>query len=234
MGRSPTIANPAPSRQPDRRTIRRQIQLSFGKSVRIAIQNIRARLGRSLLVMSGIILAIAFLAYMLGSEAMLASIAAHGSPSLVDELERLGVLADLNDRDSRIQTRWMIGLALLICFVGVLNATLLSVTERFAEIGTMKCLGALNSLVIRLFLLESTFQGLVGTLLGVLFGLTFAILEGWATYGWAVWSHLPVMALVRGGLLCLVMGTALTICGALYPAWRAARMQPVAALRSEA
>lgn len=233
MGEPSTTNHHDPPIQPDRIAIRRQAQLSFGKSVRIAIQNIRARLGRSLLVMSSIILAIAFLAYMIGSEAILASIAADGPPALIDDLERLGVLANLNDRDTRIQTRWMIGLALLICFVGVLNATLLSVTERFAEIGTMKCLGALNSLVIRLFLLESAFQGLAGTALGILFGLTFAILEGWATYGWATWSLLPAMMLLRGGLLCLLMGTALTICGALYPAWRAARMQPVAALRAE-
>ena len=223
MGEPSTTNHHDPPIQPDRIAIRRQAQLSFGKSVRIAIQNIRARLGRSLLVMSSIILAIAFLAYMIGSEAILASIAADGPPALIDDLER----------DTRIQTRWMIGLALLICFVGVLNATLLSVTERFAEIGTMKCLGALNSLVIRLFLLESAFQGLAGTALGILFGLTFAILEGWATYGWATWSLLPAMMLLRGGLLCLLMGTALTICGALYPAWRAARMQPVAALRAE-
>ena len=61
--------------------------------------------------------------------------------------------------------------AFLICFVDVLNAMLLIATERFHEIGTMKCLVALSSLIIRLFLLESIFQGLVGTTAGILIGL---------------------------------------------------------------
>ena len=48
---------------------------------------------------------------------------------------------------------------MLVAFVGVLNAMLMSVTERFREIGTMKCLGALNSFIVKLFLIESLFQG---------------------------------------------------------------------------
>jgi ABC-type antimicrobial peptide transport system permease subunit len=110
---------------------------------------------------------------------------------------------------------------------------LMSVTERFSEIGTMKCLGALDSLVIELFLLETLFQGLIGTAIGIAVGLALAIVEGLALYGPAAWNLAPWPGLARLVGLCALAGLGLTIAGALYPAWRAARMQPVDAMRSE-
>src|SRR6185437_9456808 len=77
----------------------------------------------------------------------------------------------------KVQTRWMLGLALLVAFVGILNAMLMSVTERFREIGTMKCLGALDTFIVKLFLIESLFQGVVGTTLGVIVGLGLSLLS---------------------------------------------------------
>ncbi len=217
----------------DKKTIRRQIQLTFWKSVRMAWQSIRVRLFRSILVVSGIVLALAFLTYILSADALLRAVAFDGPPELKAELERRGVLANLADDDAVIQTRWMAALALMISFVGVLNAMLLSVTERFHEIGTMKCLGALDSLIVRLFLLESVFIGLVGTTAGILIGLILAAIEAWAAYGGAIWSTMPVLKMLQIVGLCYLIGVVLTVGGALYPAWRAARMQPVVALRSE-
>ena len=217
----------------DKKTIRRQSQLTLWKSVRMAWQSIRARLFRSILTVSGIVLALAFLTYILSADALLRAVAFDGPPELKAELERQGVLADLADEDAAIQTRWMAALALMISFVGILNAMLLSVTERFHEIGTMKCLGALNSLIVRLFLLESIFIGSVGTTAGVLIGLILAVVEAWAAYGGAVWSTMPALKMLQIVGLCSLIGIVLTVAGALYPAWRAARMQPVVALRSE-
>ena len=111
---------------------------------------------------------------------------------------------------------------------------LLSATERFHEIGTMKCLGALSSLIIRLFSLESIFQGLVGTTAGILIGLVFAVVEAGASYGADVWLLLPWIGLLKGIGVCMVIGTTLSMLGALYPVWYAARMQPAVALRSKA
>src|SRR5204863_933204 len=85
-------------------------------------------------------------------------------------------MTDQEITNDRIQTRWLLGLALLVAFVGILNAMLMSVTERFREIGTMKCLGAHDSFTIKLFLIESLFQGVVGTVLGILTGLILSIL----------------------------------------------------------
>ena len=83
---------------------------------------------------------------------------------------------DERDPQRRIQTNWLIGLALLVAFVGILNAMLMSVTERFREIGTMKCLGALDSFIVKLFLIESFFQGGAGTVAGHPLGLLLSII----------------------------------------------------------
>ena len=217
----------------DKKSIRRQIQLPFWKSVRMAWQSIRVRMFRSLLVVSGIVLALSFLAYILSADALFSAVVEAPPPELKAELERQGVLTGTAATDATIQSRWMAGLALMISFVGILNAMLLSVTERFQEIGTMKCLGALDSLIVRLFLLESVFIGSVGTTSGILIGLILGTIEAWVTYGNAVWWTMPWMKILQIVGFCYLIGVVLTAGGALYPAWRAARMQPVVALRSE-
>ena len=134
---------------------------------------------------------------------------------------------------NRTQTRWLLGLALLVAFVGILNAMLMSVTERFREIGTMKCLGALDGFIIKLFLLESLFQGFVGTLLGVLLGLGLSLALAGLSYGGYAYENLPWTSLLILGGVSLVVGVALTVAGALMPAYQAARMQPIEAMRSD-
>src|SRR6185436_8670057 len=108
--------------------------------------------------------------------------------------------------DAKIQSRWVIGVALLVAFVGILNAMLMSVTERFREIGTMKCLGALDGFIIRLFLLESLFQGVVGTIVGITVGLLLSIVNSSISYGKYAWQNAPVHDLALAVLFCVVVG----------------------------
>jgi ABC-type antimicrobial peptide transport system permease subunit len=211
----------------------KQSQLPFKQAFGIAWKSIRVRLLRSLLVTSGIILALAFLTYILCSDTLARHLDAAGSPEIRETMEKQGIRDMLDDTDAQIQTRWIVGLALMVAFVGILNAMLLSVTERFAEIGTMKCLGALDRLIVELFLMESAMQGFVGTALGVVIGLTLTLVEGAGVYGAPMWGLIPFGEIAKLSVMCLVAGTALTVVGALYPAWQAARMQPVAAMRSE-
>lgn len=212
-----------------------QVKLPTSKVMELAWKNIRVRLTRSLLVTSGIILALAFLTYILCSDGLARGVATPGrlSTDLLEELKKEGVLAAMADSESRTQTWWMVGLALMVSFVGILNAMLMSVTERFAEIGTMKCLGALDSLIIKLFLLESVFQGLAGTTVGIVIGVALAYLEGMSAYGMEVWGLIDINTLGKLVGTCLLAGTLLTVAGAMYPAWRAAKMQPVDAMRTE-
>ncbi len=214
------------------RGIGRLKRLPFRMAVKIAWQNLRVRLGRSLLVTSGIILALAFLVYILGADTLARAVSENAPARVVEDLRQSGALTP-SDADAQIQTRWMIVLALLISFVGVMNAMLLSVTERFREIGTMKCLGALDRIIVELFLLESLFQGMVGTSLGIMIGLAFGLLEAWRLFGGVLWMHFPLGALAGRVGLAFLAGLGLTVCGAIYAAWLAARMEPVDAMRME-
>ena len=218
------------ARQPDSRVL---TCLPFGKIVAIALQGLRIRMWRALLVISGIVLAVSFLTYILCSDSLLRGAAAHGSAALVERLTQEGLIGQTDAANERVQTFWIVGLATLISFVGIVNAMLMSVTERFREIGTMKCLGALNRFVLRLFLIESALEGAVGTGLGVLLGLIIGYGEGLTLYGGETWTLFPpsqFLAMMGG---CFVGGVVLTVLGALYPAAQAARMSPVAALRTE-
>jgi ABC-type lipoprotein release transport system permease subunit len=133
----------------------------------------------------------------------------------------------------RIQTRWLLGLGLLVALIGILNAMLMSVTERFREIGTMKCLGALDGFIIRLFLLESLLQGVVGTTSGILIGVVLSLLAQTVRYGYFAWKGILPAQLAQSIGICFLIGLGLTVAGAIYPAWLAARMQPIAAMRVE-
>jgi ABC-type lipoprotein release transport system permease subunit len=135
--------------------------------------------------------------------------------------------------NQKIQTRWLLGLALLVAFVGILNAMLMSVTERFREIGTMKCLGALDGFIIKLFLVESLFQGGVGTVIGLIVGMLLSMLAATTSYGGYAWVNVPWGELVTAAGVALIVGVVLTVGGALYPAITAARMQPIEAMRSD-
>ena len=79
--------------------------------------------------------------------------------------------------------RWIVVLSLLVCTVGIVNAQLMSVTERFREIGIMKCLGALDRIVLRLFLLEALLLGILGSGAGALLGLAISYAASMLRYG---------------------------------------------------
>ena len=113
---------------------------------------------------------------------------------------------------------------------------LMSVTERFREIGTMKCLGALSSFVRRMFLIESALRGLVGGLLGCVGGTIFAVLVYGVTYGAQPDFSLRLSRIGRKlffyAVMSVVAGVILSVIAALYPASVASNMVPANALRS--
>ncbi len=148
-----------------------------------------------------------------------------------EELAKL----ETEKRTAKFRNIWIIIISLLVTVIGISNAMLMSVTERFREIGTMKCLGALSAFVRQIFLFESCLIGAVGGLLGSLVGSLFSILIYAFTYGFGV-----VLAAVGGSigllllylLLAFVAGVVLSIIAAIYPANVASRMVPADALRS--
>ena len=135
---------------------------------------------------------------------------------------------------SASRTAWLTIVSLLVAAIGISNALLMSVTERYREIGTMKCLGALDSFIIRIILLESSFLGLTGAIIGVGLGTLFAVLGYAGTYGFDVAAGAidSRYVLMTGGL-CLLLGWGIAVVAAIYPSHVAARMVPADALRTE-
>ncbi len=140
-----------------------------------------------------------------------------------------------DQKKTRFRNIWIITISLLVTIIGISNAMLMSVTERFREIGTMKCLGALSAFVRRMFLIESGFIGVVGGIAGCIVGLFFSLLAYSLTYGTklvflSLWHGLgPILVY---SVCSVAAGLLLAVIAALYPASVASNMVPATALRS--
>jgi putative ABC transport system permease protein len=163
------------------------------------------------------------------------SLLATGNPDLRQALIRSGY--DLAPEDTSVgsnpKQRWIVILSLAVCVVGIINAQLMAVTERFREIGTMKCLGALNRFVLRLFMLEAGMQGLAGAGVGALAGALFGLLNAVVRFGPVAVSVISWTDFSNRSWSLSIVGCLLSLLGVFYPALVAARMQPVEAMRVE-
>jgi putative ABC transport system permease protein len=223
----------------------RKIILPMSRAVEISLRSLKIRFGRSLITTSGVVLAIAFLMSVWSSNEIVSSLRDVNKSEINLLLQKKGVETGLTDgggqseeaqarlQEEQSKQMWLIGLSLLVCVVGIANAMLMSVTERFREIGTMKCLGALDSFIVKLFLLESTFQGVAGTAAGIAIGFLLTLGLALLDYGGFVIDYFPAAGIVQSALYALVAGTVLSLIGALLPAYRAAKMEPVEAMRSD-
>lgn len=133
---------------------------------------------------------------------------------------RSGIESDLN-----ILFLMLGGVSLLVGAIGIANVTLVSVMERTGEIGLRRALGATRRQIATQFLLESATMGAVGGVLGASAGML--VVTGVAAY--QTWTPvidplIPLLAPVVGGVTGLLAG--------LYPAVRAAGLEPVEALRA--
>jgi len=118
------------------------------------------------------------------------------------------------------------GISLVIGGVGVMNIMLMNVTQRTREIGIRKAVGARRRDILQQFLTEAVTLSLVGGVAGVLTGLGIAFLIGKVSPLPASFSPWAVASgLIMATLVGLFFGT--------YPAWRAARLDPIDALRYE-
>ncbi|UCH77806.1 MAG: ABC transporter permease [Candidatus Coatesbacteria bacterium] len=117
-------------------------------------------------------------------------------------------------------------ISLLVGGVGIMNIMMVSVTERTREIGIRKAVGARRADILMQFLIEAVVLSAGGGLLGVAGGTGLAYLIGAAT---------PVPASLSGGAVVLgvLFSTAVGVFFGLYPARRAASLEPIAALRYE-
>jgi hypothetical protein len=128
---------------------------------------------------------------------------------------------------------FLVVISFLVCMVGIANAMLMAITERFREIATMKCLGATDGFILKQFLIEAAIQGCVGGALGMLIGLLIAVLKTFAGLGTSVFQFFPTMPLLVCAGFTLFIGVLLAMLASIYPSRAAARMAPMDAMRVE-
>jgi putative ABC transport system permease protein len=186
-----------------------------------ALQGIRLRLGRMLLVLAGVAVAIAFTNVLLTTN------------DLLDRLPEK-VLTESQGLTRVPVFRWLwVAVALLICLAGVLNAIVMSVTERIKEIGTLKCLGSRDIHIVEIFLFESVLLGTLGGVLGAVLGYGAALANFAASVGKQYLTGEMAAAASVNMLWCIAVSAALSLLASVIPVFMAAKVEPAAAMRYE-
>ena len=137
-------------------------------------------------------------------------------------------------------------LIVLVAALNIVSGLIMLVKDKSADIAILRTMGATRSSILRVFLITGASIGIVGTLAGFGLGLLVALnIETIRTFLSAVTqtnlfpaefyflSHLPADVDAREVITVVGMALLLSLIATLYPAWRAARLDPVEALRYE-
>lgn len=192
-----------------------KVELPFRIAFEISWKSIQVRFGRALITAAGTCLGIAFLMSVWSQEAI-----ARGS-------------TEAPDPSQVARNGWLVVMSLLVCAVGISNSMFMAVTERFKEIGTMKCLGAVDTFIVRLFLIESGLLGVVGGLIGGIGGWLVVVLVNVLKRNWDGVAHMDWAFFGIKFLTAVCIGVGISVLAAMLPAARAAKLPPAAAMRSD-
>lgn len=190
-----------------------RIELPLAEAFRISLEQIRKRFARSMIVILSVALGIAFMSYLQMTNVLLS--------------------AYMKQEGAAIEAyqSWLVIVSLFVCAVGLVNSTMIATYERYREIGTMKCLGALDEHILKLYLIEAFLFGLSGGVLGFILGSTIAILSNCLQLGMNVLWRTPIIETLQLFGLTTSLAIILSLIATAYPALKAAKLNPVEALR---
>ncbi|MEE8570565.1 MAG: FtsX-like permease family protein [Candidatus Bathyarchaeia archaeon] len=191
----------------------KRVEFPFREAFWMSLEQIRKRLKRSIILVGSIALGISLLTHLEMTNVILAT-----------------YMSSIGSTMEAYQF-WLIIVSLFVCGIGLINANLIAIYERYREIGTMKCLGAMDQHVMKLFLIESLIFGAVGGVLGFSFGTITAIASSSVQLGINALSFTPLEAILRYLAISTGLSVLLSVISTMYPALRAARLNPVEALR---
>lgn len=123
------------------------------------------------------------------------------------------------------------GISLLVAATSIFNVMMMSVTERIREIGILRSIGTRKSEVLRMFIYEAVILGLVGAIIGAIMSVILGWLVVLAMVGTT--KYFFTFASLIYVPVSMAIGIAICIFSGVYPAWRAANLDPIEALRSD-
>lgn len=194
---------------------KQEITFPFSEAVKYSVESIRRRFTRAIITVISVVLGIAFLVALL---------------TMADITIVLNPGSSGGEALPAYQL-WMAVIALLVCGVGIVNSMLMSITERYKEIGTIKCLGAMDRHVLELFLIESSVLGLLGGVIGSVVGWGAAMGIFYFNAGSAVLG--AVATSIRWIGWAIIISVVLSFGASVTPAYIAAKLNPAEALRYE-
>ncbi len=151
-----------------------------------------------------------------------ASKLSYRAQDLLEQAEQLQAMSASTNR----QLIWIAGISLLVGGIGVMNIMLVSVAERTSEIGLKKAIGAKKRRILGQFLTEAAVLTTLGGIIGILAGIGLAELLSKGL-------QMPVAISVPAIVIAAVFSTVIGIVFGLLPATKAAKMNPIDALRRE-
>lgn len=132
------------------------------------------------------------------------------------------------------QLLWILSISLLVCLISILTNMLFVITKRFQEIGTLKCLGALDNTILKIFILMGTVMGFIASIIGVVFGMLIQAIF----FEYSLLSGLTFLDIIRSvgytSIITIIVVSFLSFLGAVVPAYRASKMLPIEAMKYNA